>query len=76
MAMGSLKPSKEQTELSKLSEFDVILIYMRDMGFEDFGLDQIDMVRIATMSYYRWLLLASIVVTLRNSGIYSNMVNT
>ncbi|KAI6184700.1 hypothetical protein M3Y97_00624300 [Aphelenchoides bicaudatus] len=74
MAMGSLKPSKEQTELSKLSEFEVLMQYMRDMGFEDLGLDQIDMARIAGTTYYKWMLCSAIVVTLRNSGLYTNTV--
>lgn len=50
--MGSLKPSREQTELSKLSEFDVLLLYMRDVGFEDMGLEQLEMVCCNTALFY------------------------
>lgn len=70
--MGSLKPGKYQTELSKISEFEVILIYMKDMGFEEFGLNQTDLVKIGAKVYYRWMLMSALIVTLRNSGIYTN----
>lgn len=42
--MGQTKPSKEQTELSKISEFEVLMIYIKDVGLEEMGLDQSDMV--------------------------------
>ncbi|KAI6195993.1 hypothetical protein M3Y94_01056100 [Aphelenchoides besseyi] len=72
--MGSLKPSVQQTAMSKLSEFEVLLIFLKDSGFPEFGFTELDLARIAVRVYYRWLFLTAIAVTLRSGGHHTQTV--
>ncbi|KAI6234633.1 hypothetical protein M3Y99_00782300 [Aphelenchoides fujianensis] len=66
--LGACKPDLDQSELSKESEFEVLLLFMKQSAFEDAGLEPLDVVRVAGRVYYRWLFLSAVGVSLRNAG--------
>ncbi|KAI6221487.1 hypothetical protein M3Y99_01542800 [Aphelenchoides fujianensis] len=72
--MNALKPDAIQTFNSKVSEFEVLLLFLKDSGFQEFGLTELDLARIAIRCYYRWLFLTAVAVTLRSGGHHNNMV--
>lgn len=83
------KPDAEQTIMSKMSEFEVLMIFLKDSGLSEMSLTDLDLVihpiqflfniikfqaRIACRVYYRWLFLTACSVTLRSGGHHSNTV--
>jgi|EndMetStandDraft_6_1072998.scaffolds.fasta_scaffold3108590_1 hypothetical protein len=52
--MGMLKPDAEQTIMSKMSEFEVLMIFLKDSGLIEMGLSEIDLV-----SFFRPIFLIS-----------------
>lgn len=68
MELGACKPDLDQSELSKESEFEVLLLFMKQSAFEGVGFEPLDLVRVAGRVYYRWLFLSAVGVSLRNSG--------
>jgi hypothetical protein len=42
--MGILKPNKQRMEISKLAEYQTLILYLKDCGYRELGLREIDLV--------------------------------
>lgn len=42
--MGILKPSRERMEISKRAEYQTLILYLKDCGYRELGLREIDLV--------------------------------
>ncbi|KAI6170260.1 Innexin [Aphelenchoides besseyi] len=75
LEMNVYKPSFNRMKMSKASEFETLIIYLRDIGLKEFGLRDIDLAHIAKQSYYKWLFFSGLTATLRNGGHFNQVVH-